>query len=63
MAEQNRNPEQKARDSIDQMLQQAGWRVQSKNKIDFSVGFGIAVREYRTDVGPADYVLFIDKSQ
>src|SRR5438046_1201232 len=61
MAEQNRNPEQKARDSIDAMLEQSGWRVQSKKKIDFSAGFGIAVREYQTDVGPADYVLFIDK--
>lgn len=61
MAEQNRNPEQKARDSIDAMLEQAGWKVQSKKKIDFSAGFGIAVREYQTDVGPADYVLFIDK--
>ncbi len=61
MAENNQKPEQKARDSIDAMLQQAGWKVQSKKKIDFSAGFGIAVREYQTDVGPADYVLFIDK--
>lgn len=57
----NRNPEQKARDRIDSMLAEAGWKVQSKNKIDFTAGPGIAVREYRTDIGPADYVLFIDK--
>ena len=62
MTDQNLKPEQKARDTIDQMLDRAGWKVQSKNKIDFSVGFGIAVREYQTDVGPADYVLFIDKN-
>ena len=62
MADQNLKPEQKARDTIDQMLDQAGWKVQSKNKIDFSVGFGIAIREYQTDAGPADYVLFIDKN-
>ena len=61
MADKNRTPEQQARDNIDLMLEQAGWKVQSKKKIDFSVGFGIAVREYQTDVGPADYVLFIDK--
>jgi type I restriction enzyme R subunit len=61
MADKNRNPEQKARDTIDVMLEQAGWTVQSTKKIDFSVGFGVAVREYRTDVGPADYVLFIEK--
>ena len=35
--------------------------VQSRNKIDFSTGPGIAVREYQTDVGPADYVLLVDK--
>ncbi len=61
MADQNRTPEQKARDTIDRMLEQAGWKVQSKNKIDFSAVSGIAVREYQTDVGPADYVLFIGK--
>ncbi|GJL73338.1 MAG: type III restriction endonuclease subunit R [Nitrosomonas sp.] len=43
------------------MLVQAGWRVQNKNRIDFTAGLGIAVREYQTDVGPADYVLFVDK--
>lgn len=61
MADMNRTPEQKARDSIDRILEQAGWKVQSKKKIDFSAGLGIAVREYQTDIGPADYVLFIDK--
>ena len=61
MPNANRTPEQAARDNIDKMLSQAGWFVQDKKKIDFSAGLGIAVREYRTDVGPADYVLFIDK--
>ena len=60
-ADKNRTPEQQARDNIDLMLEQAGWKVQSKKKIDFSAGLGITVREYQTDVGPADYVLFIDK--
>ena len=55
----NQTPEQRARDKIDRMLEQAGWLVQDKNKIDFSAGAGIAVREYQTDVGRADYVLFI----
>ena len=59
MADKNRTPEQQARDTIDAMLEQAGWQVQSK--IDFSAGLGIAVREYQTDTGPADYVLFIDR--
>ncbi len=61
MAERNQTPEQKARDIIDGMLERAGWQVQDKKKIDFGAGLGIAVREYDTDVGPADYVLFVDK--
>ena len=54
-------PEQLARDAIDVKLEHAGWKVQSKNSIDFNAGAGIAVREYQTDVGPADYVLFIER--
>ena len=61
MSNANQTPEQAARDIIDKKLSQAGWVAQDKNKIDFSVGIGIAVREYQTDVGSADYVLFIDK--
>lgn len=61
MQSTNQTPEQKARDIIDAMLQCGGWKVQFKNKLDFSAGRGIAVREYPTDVGPADYVLFVDK--
>jgi type I site-specific restriction endonuclease len=61
MAKPNQTPEQRARDRIDALLAQAGWVVQSKNQIDFTAGPGIAVREYQTDVGPADYVLFVDK--
>lgn len=58
----NQNPEQSARDRIDQMLAASGWVVQDKNKIDFNAGPGIAVREYPTDTGPADYALFVDKT-
>ncbi len=60
MANRNQTPEQKARDNIDKMLDEAGWKVQDKKKIDFNAGLGIAVREYDTDVGPADYALFVD---
>lgn len=57
----NQNPEQIARDRIDSMLRQAGWAVQSKDKINFKAAKGIAVREYTTSVGPADYVLFVNR--
>jgi type I restriction enzyme R subunit len=57
----NQNPEQKARDRIDKQLIAAGWLVQDKKSINLNAGPGIAVREYQTDVGPADYVLFVAK--
>lgn len=57
----NQNPEQKARDLIDQMLTDAGWVVQSKAQANLSAARGVAIREYQTDVGPADYVLFVDR--
>jgi type I restriction enzyme R subunit len=57
----NQNPEQIARDQIDARLVEAGWRVQTMKSLDWSAGRGIAVREYQTDTGPADYVLFVDR--
>ena len=56
----NQNPEQVARDHIDSKLSDAGWLVQSRNEVDLNAGQGVAVREYPTDIGPADYVLFVD---
>jgi type I restriction enzyme R subunit len=56
----NQNPEQQARDNIDKQLLAAGWCIQNKNKINLNAGIGVAVREYLTDVGPADYVLFVE---
>ena len=61
MTPPNQNPEQIARDNIDKMLKAAGWCVQDKNKINFAEGLGVAIREYQTDIGPADYALFVDK--
>ena len=57
----NQSPEQKARDNIDAMLVQAGWGVQSKNEVNLSSAKGVAIREYQTDIGPADYVLFVER--
>ena len=55
----NQNPEQIARDFIDKQLVACGWVVQSKSNINLNANLGVAVREYSTDVGPADYVLFV----
>ena len=57
----NQNPEQLARDKIDKQLLACGWVIQNKNQINLNAGLGVAVREYQTDIGPADYVLFVDK--
>ena len=54
-------PEAKARITIDKRLQQAGWLVQDYRTVDLGADAGVAVREYPTDSGPADYVLFVDR--
>ena len=56
----NQKPEEIARDRIDDRLRASGWHVQDIATIDFNAGLGVAVREYQTDIGPADYVLFVD---
>ncbi len=56
----NQSPEEIARYAIDRQLQAAGWAVLDKTAINFNVGEGQAVREYQTETGPADYVLFVD---
>ncbi|MEJ7737198.1 MAG: DEAD/DEAH box helicase family protein [Chitinophagaceae bacterium] len=57
----NQTPEHHARDIIDAALERSGWIVQSKKKTNLDAGLGVAVREYQTDIGPADYVLFVNK--
>jgi type I restriction enzyme, R subunit len=57
----NQNPEQFARDIIDKQLIASGWTIQNKSKINLDAGMGIAIREYQTDIGHADYVLFVNK--
>lgn len=57
----NQNAEQIARDKIDRQLTACGWAVQKKTEINLSAGVGVAVREYITDAGVADYILFVEK--
>ena len=54
-------PEAQARQHIDAKLAAAGWLVQDLKQFNLGAGLGVAVREYPTDTGPADYVLFIDR--
>jgi len=57
----NQNPEQNARDNIDKQLIACGWIIQNLREINLGAGIGVAVREYPTAEGPADYILFVDK--
>jgi len=45
----NTKPEDKDRKDIDKL---PGWIVQDRNEMNLSAGFGIAVREYRTNTTP-----------
>lgn len=53
-------PEERARQTIDKKLEQSGWVVQDMNALNISANVGVAVREFPTDTGPADYALFVD---
>jgi type I restriction enzyme R subunit len=55
-------PEQKAREEIDRKLVDAGWVIQDMKQLNLGAGMGVAVREYPTDTGPADYVLFVNRN-
>ena len=54
-------PEAKARETIDHKLAKAGWVVQDLKQLNLAAAVGVAVREYPTDSGPADYVLFVNR--
>lgn len=56
----NQNPEQSARDNIDKQLRACGWLIQDMKGVSLQAGIGVAVREYPTDQGPADYILFVE---
>lgn len=38
-----------------------GWVIQDKKDIDLGASTGVVVREYQTDIGHADYILFVDR--
>jgi type I restriction enzyme R subunit len=55
-------PEQKARETIDKLLKQAGWEVCDADKVDLSSSRGIAIREFplKSGHGFADYLLYVN---
>jgi type I restriction enzyme R subunit len=53
-------PEEEARAEIDRLLEAAGWVIQDRRDMNRNAAVGVAVREYPTGNGPADYMLFVD---
>ncbi|MYD05103.1 MAG: DEAD/DEAH box helicase [Acidimicrobiia bacterium] len=53
-------PEDQARILIDGSLTACGWEIQDYRSAAVAAAPGVAVREARTEAGPADYVLFVD---
>src|SRR6266566_165700 len=53
-------PEERARERIDSLLEQAGWLVQDFERMNLGASHGVAVREFSLPSGTADYLLFID---
>lgn len=54
-------PEELARKNIDNLLAEAGWRVQDRSELNLGTGLGVAVREWPFTSGPADYLLFVGR--
>lgn len=55
------SPEEKARLEIDKQLITCGYTLQDMNEINPAASKGVIVREFPTDSGPVDYLIFIDK--
>lgn len=53
-------PEAEARKKIDRQLEQAGWVVQDYKERNITAALGVAIREFPTKNGPADYLLYVD---
>ena len=54
-------PEQAARVEIDAMLEAAGWVIQDYRQMNLRAAHGVAVREFPTARGPADYLLYVKR--
>jgi len=57
-----KTPEQEARETIDNMLNQSGWDVQDVENANIHAKKGVAIREFPLDKGHgfADYLLYVD---
>ncbi|HKT31010.1 MAG TPA: type I restriction-modification enzyme R subunit C-terminal domain-containing protein [Gammaproteobacteria bacterium] len=56
------SPEEQARETIDRLLQAAGWMVVDRDQVNVHADRGVAVREFslKPSHGEADYLLYVD---
>src|SRR5215211_3626638 len=55
------NPEEQARAKIDLQLEECGWQVQDRDRMNIYAARGVAVREFSLPgAGEADYLLYAD---
>src|SRR5215217_4343019 len=55
------NPEERARANIDSQLEECGWQVQNRDRMNIYAARGVAVREFSMPgAGEADYLLYAD---
>src|SRR5713226_1663623 len=54
--------EDRARQTIDRLLTDAGWLIQSRDETNINAARGVAIREFplKTGYGEADYLLYVD---
>lgn len=55
-------PEAKTRIEIDKKLTASGYVIQDMKEFNPTAALGVAVREFPTNSGPVDYLIFIDKT-
>jgi len=55
-------PEDRARKTIDDLLDKAGWTLQDRDKANVNAGRGVAIRSFplKSGHGFADYLLYVD---
>ena len=55
-------PEERARETIDNLLEQAGWAIQNRDAVNLDAAAGVAVREFalKSGHGFADYLLYVN---
>jgi type I site-specific restriction endonuclease len=53
-------PEERARQTIDEVRTRCGWKVQDKSQANLHAAKGVALRELSFKTGEPDYTLFVD---